>query len=131
MANTNPTELEFATVFKDKNGIIIITMKDYKKLDQFDVININLAIRHKSGGTPALKLLDARSNWSMDKKAKERAKLESSASVTKARSIVVSNFIQATLYKFLQGFGKYDYPQQIFTDYDEAYNWLLSMKDIK
>lgn len=44
MANQNPTELEFATVFKDKNGIIIITMKDYRKLDQYDVININLAI---------------------------------------------------------------------------------------
>jgi hypothetical protein len=125
MANTNPTELEFATVFKDKNGIIIITMKDYKKLDQFDVININLAIRHKSGGTPALKLLDARSNWSMDKKAKERAKLESLASVTKARAIVVSNSIKAVLLKFLQSFNKQEYPQEIFTDWDEAYDWLL------
>ncbi len=82
MANTNPTELEFATVFKDKNGIIIITMKDYKKLDQFDVININLAVRHKAGLTRALKLFDARASWSMDKKAKERAKIETSASVT-------------------------------------------------
>ena len=53
MANTNPTELEFATVLKDKNGIIIITMKDYRRLDQYDVININLAIRHKTGLTPA------------------------------------------------------------------------------
>lgn len=128
MANTNPTELEFATVFKDKNGIIIITMKDYKKLDQYDVININLAIRHKTGLTPALKLLDARANWSMDKKAKERAKLESSASVTKARAIVVSNSIKAALFKFLQSFNKQDYPQQIFSDYDEAYEWLIQFK---
>ena len=63
MANQNPTELEFATVFKDKNDIIIITLKDYRKLDQYDVININLAIRHKTEGKPALKLLDARANW--------------------------------------------------------------------
>lgn len=83
MANQNPTELEFATVFKDKNGIIIITMKDCKKLDQYDVININLAIRRKTDGEPALKLLDARAKWSMDKKAKERAKLEQVASVQK------------------------------------------------
>lgn len=128
MANTNPTELEFATVFKDKNGIVVITMKDYRKLDQYDVININLAIRHKTDGKPALKMFDARANWSMDKKAKQRAKLEHSASVTKARAIVVSNFLEATLYKFLQGFNKYDYPQQIFTDYDEAYEWLLQFK---
>jgi hypothetical protein len=129
MANTNPTELEFATVFKDKNGIIIITMKDYRKLDQYDVININLAIRHKTEGKPALKLLDARANWSMDKKAKERAKLEQAASVTKARAIVVSNSIKAALFKFLQSFNKQDYPQQIFTDWDEAYEWLLDKKE--
>lgn len=126
MANQNPTELEFATVFKDKNGIIIITMKDYRKLDQYDVININLAIRHKTEGKPALKLLNARAKWSMDKKAKERAKLEQTASVTKARAIVVSNAITATLMKFLQSFSKHEYPQQIFTDYDEAYECLKS-----
>lgn len=130
MANTNPTELEFATVFKDKNGIIIITMKDHRKLDQYDVININLAIRHKTDGKPALKLLDARASWSMDKKAKERAKLEHSASVTVARAIIVSNLIKAVLMKFLQGFSKFDYPQEIFTDYEEAYKWLLSFKSL-
>jgi len=124
MANTNPTELEFATVFKDKNGIVIITMKDYRKLDQYDVININLAIRHKTEGKPALKLFDARAKWSMDKKAKERAKLEPSASVTKARAIVVSNSIKAALLKFLQGFDKQGYPQEIFSNWDEAYEWL-------
>lgn len=128
MANTNPTELEFATVFKDKNGIIIITMKDYRKLDQYDVININLAIRHKAEGKPALKLLDARAKWSMDKKAKERAKLEQAASVTEARAIVVSNRITATFINFLKSFGKHEYPQQIFTDYDEAYKWLIQIK---
>lgn len=128
MANTNPTELEFATVFRDKNGIIIITMKEYKKLDQYDVININLAIRHKTNGKPALKLLDARAKWSMDKKAKERAKLEQAASVTKARAIVVSNVITASLMKFLQSFAKQEYPQKIFSDYDEAYEWLLRQR---
>lgn len=128
MATSNPTELEFATIFKDKNGIIIITMKDCGTLDQYDVININLAIRHKTDGKPALKLMDARANWSMDKKAKERAKLEQSSSFTKARAIVVSNSIKATLFKFIQGFNKYDYPQEIFSDYDLAYNWLLSLK---
>jgi hypothetical protein len=128
MANTNPTELEFATVFKDKNGIIIITRKDYQRLDQFDVININLAIRHKTQGEPVLKLFDARASWSMDKKAKERAKIETSASITKARAIVVSNSIKAALLKFLQSFDKQGYPQNIFSDWDDAYNWLLSIK---
>ena len=125
MANQNPTELEFATVFRDINGIVIITMKDYGKLDQYDIININLAIRHKSEGNPSLKLLDARAKWSMDKKAKERAKIEQAASVNKARAILVSSAITATLMNFLNSFDKQEYPQQIFTDYDEAYEWLL------
>ena len=128
MANQNPTELEFATVFKDESGIIIITMKDYRKLDQFDVLNINIAIRHKAEGKPALKLLDAHAKWSMDKKAKERAKLEQAASATRARAIVVSNVIKATLIKFLRSFAKQEYAQHIFTDYDEAYEWLLKQK---
>lgn len=128
MANQNPTELEFATVFRDINGIVIITMKDYGKLDQYDIININLAIRHKSEGKPSLKLLDARAKWSMDKKAKERAKIEQAASVNKARAILVSSAITATLMNFLNSFDKQEYPQQIFTDYDEAYKWLLKQK---
>ena len=128
MATSNPTELEFATIFKDKNGSIIITMKDCGTLDQFDIININLAIRHKTGGEPALKLLDARAIWKMNKKAKERAQIENSSSVTKARAIIVSNSIKATLFKFIKSFSKYDYPQQIFSDYDLAYKWLLSLK---
>lgn len=128
MANTNPTELDFATVFKDTSGIIIITMKDYRKLDQYDVININLAIRHKADGKHALKLLDARASWSMDKKAKEQAKIEHSASVTKARAIVVSNSITVAFMKFLDSFSKNDYPQKIFSDYDEAYKWLMTFR---
>lgn len=128
MATENPTELEFASVYKDENEIIIITMKDYPTLDEYDVININLAIKNKSDGKPSLKLLDARANWSMNKKAKQRAKTEHSAISTKARAIVVSNILKATLMKFLQGYSNYNYPQQIFTNYDEAYEWLLSKK---
>lgn len=128
MANQNPTELEFATVFKDKNGIIIITMKDYRKLDQYDVININLAIRHKANGMPALKQFDARAKWSMDKKAKERAKLEQDSSVTKARAIVVSNLVTATLLKFLESFSAHKHMQKVFLEYNDAYDWLLSLK---
>lgn len=128
MATSNPTELEFATIFKDKNDIIIITMKNCGTLDQYDVVNINLAIRHKTDGKPALKLLDARANWSMDKKAKERAKHENSASHTKARAIVVSNVVKVNFLKFLQSFSEYNYPQEFFTNWNEAYEWLLSMK---
>ncbi len=75
-------------------------------------------------GKPALKLLDARAKWSMNKKARERAKLEHSASQTIARAIVVSSAVTAALMGFLSSFGKHHYPQRVFTNYDEAYEWL-------
>lgn len=124
VANQNPTDLGFATVFKDKNGIIIITMKEQQLLDEIDVININLSIRFKAEGKPSLRLLDARAKWSMNKKARERAKQEHKATPTIARAIVVSSAVTAALMGFLKSFGKHHYPQRIFTDYEEAYQWL-------
>jgi hypothetical protein len=125
MTTDNLSELDFATVFRDENGVIIITMKDHKKLDEYDVINVNLAIRHKTQGEPALKLFDSRANWSMNKAAKARAKMEHNSNATIARAVVVSNLVTAALMRFLQSFGTYNYPQKIFSDYEEAYNWLL------
>ena len=128
MTNSNPTETRIATIFQDDNGILIITMKDCGKIDEYDVIDVNLVIRHKANKKPVLKLLDTRANWSMDKKAKERAKFEDTVSITKARAIVVSNNLKSTLFKFLQSFNEKDYPQQFFISKEAAYNWLISQK---
>jgi hypothetical protein len=128
MANTNPTETRIATIFKDANGILIITMKDCDTVDEYDVIDINLVIRIKTEKKPVLKLLDTRAKWRMDKKAKDRSRVEDRSNYTKARAIVVSNGIKASLYKFLQEFNKKTYPQKFFTDKEEAYNWLLTLK---
>ena len=128
MAPHNPSDLDFASVFKDENGIVIITMKDHKTLDEYDVININLAIKYITQGEPALKLLDSRASWSMDKAAKARAKMEHNSNATLARAIVVSNAVTAALMGFFQSFALQSYPQKIFSDYDEAYTWLLEQK---
>ena len=130
MTNSNPTETRIATIFQDDNGILIITMKDCGKVDEYDVIDVNLVIRHKANKKPVLKLLDTRANWNMDKKANERAKFEDTVSITKARAIVVSNNLKSTLFKFLQSFNEKDYPQQFFISKEAAYNWLISQKQI-
>lgn len=131
MTHTNPTETRTASIFRDENGILIITMKDCGKVDEYDVIDVNLVLRHLSGDKPAYKLLDARADWSMDKKARERAKLENTIAKTSARAILVSNQVKATLLDFLNGFSKSDYPQKNFCDKDEAYEWLLALKNRK
>ena len=103
-------------------------MKDCGRIDEYDVVDLNLALRHITGGKAALKLVDTRSSWSMDRKAKERSKLENSSQHTKARAIVVSNFIKAALFRYLHELGKKDVPQEFFTNKDEAYKWLLGQK---
>jgi len=37
-------------------------MKDYRRLDQYDIINIDLAIRHKTVLSLVLKVSDARAS---------------------------------------------------------------------
>jgi hypothetical protein len=103
-------------------------MKNCGRVDEYDVVDFNLVLRHITGGKPALKLLDARASWNMDKKARERAKLENSPESTIARAVVVSNFIKARLFKFLHDLGKKNLPQEFFTDKEEAYAWLLNFK---
>lgn len=128
MINSNPTETRIATIFKDENDILIITMKSCGKVDEFDVIDVNLVVRQKSDKKPTLKLLDTRAYWSMDKKAKERAKYEDTVSITKARAIVLSHIFKLALFSFLRKFSKKNYPQRFFTNKQEAYDWLISQK---
>lgn len=128
MINSNPTETRIASVYKDENEIIIITMKDCGLIDEFDIMDLNLVIRHKSENKPALKLLVSISNIDLSKKAKLMAKKEENLSITKARAIVVSNFIKSSLLNFLKQFSKKGYPQQFFKNKEEAYAWLMSLK---
>jgi hypothetical protein len=128
MITNTPTETRIASILKDENGIVVITMKNCGRIDEYDVVDFNLVMRHVAQGKAVLKLLDARGNWTMDKKAKERARLENSPENTLARAVMVSNFIKATLFKFLHDLGKKGVPQEFFTDRDEAYKWLLEFK---
>lgn len=128
MDKNTTTETRTATILKDENGIILIKMKNCGRIDEYDVVDYNLVLRHITQGKPALKLVDTRANWSMDRKAKERSKLENGAEHTLARAVVVSNFMKATLFRFLRELGKKGVPQEFFTSKEEAYKWLLNFK---
>lgn len=117
-----------ACIEKDKNNIIIITMLDAADVDHEDVLDVNLVIRHLSDQEPCLKLLDSRANWEISNKAQKEAMRQDSLSKTKARAIVVSNGLKAHILSFIKQFEKRSYPQQYFSNYEEAYNWLLSFK---
>lgn len=125
-----PITTRVANIIKDKEGIIIITMIDAVDVDHEDVLDVNLVIRHLSNDEPALKLFDSRANWKISATAEKEAMKQDSVSKTKARAILVSSSLKANLLSFIKQFEKRGYPQQYFSNYEEAYNWLLSLKKI-
>jgi len=131
MPNNKVVETRIATLTLDKNEILIISMKNCGKVDEYDVVDINLVIRHLSNAKPTLKLLDARANWNMSRDAKVRARVGEQGNITRARAIVVSTKIKVGLFSFLQEFSKKEYPQRFFNNYEEAYEWLLQQRVTK
>lgn len=128
MIDSNPIETRIASVYKDDNEVIIITMKDCGEVDEMDVLDLNLVIRQKANQQKALKLLILLSDFDLTKKAKEMAAKEDNLSQTKARAVVVSNRLKASVFNFMKQFSEKSYPQQFFKNQDEAYQWLLSLK---
>jgi hypothetical protein len=122
------SDLRIAKVSMDDNDIIVVTMKDCELVDEYDVMDLNLVIRHKAAGIPRLKLVIAHADFDLTKKAKEMAEKEDRLSQTKARAIVVSNGLKASLMNFFKAFSDRGYPVQFFKDRDEAYKWLLTLR---
>jgi hypothetical protein len=123
------TETRIASVYRDENGVIVIDMKDCGLIDEYDVMDLNLVIRQKCANRPSLKLVVATGDWDMTKKAKEIAEKEDNLSQTKARAVVVSNNIKASILNFLKTFSDKSYPQQFFNNRESAYEWLLGYKE--
>jgi hypothetical protein len=125
---TDTIETRIAEVKRDRNGILIVTMKDCGEVDEFDVMDLNLAIRHIAQHKMAYKLIIATAGFDLTRKAKEMSRKEDNISKTIARAIVVSNRIKASLFNFIKQFDNKTYPQQFFTSKAQAYDWLLKLK---
>lgn len=122
------SDTRVAKVYKDANEIVVILMKNAGLVNEEDIIELNLVIRNHAEKKAIYKLLDARANFDFDKKAKSLTEKEERISKTKARAIIVSSSMKASLQNFLKEFSHNKYPQQFFTDYNEAYHWLLNLK---
>ncbi len=126
MPKSRTTSTRIADVNVDNDDIITITFKASADVDEYDVLDLNLTIRHFSKQVPTLKLVDSRENWSISPKAKKIAINESSLNNTIARAIVVSNNLKSSILTFLKKFETKKYPQQYFTDVETARAWLLT-----
>lgn len=120
------TTTRTATIFLDKNDILHIKMHDNVRIDHDDTVDNLLVVKSYTKGRKVLKLIDARAKCSVDRKAKELInRIDEKQTI--ARAVIKSSFITKVLLTFFTELNKPEIPTKIFTDKDEAYNWLLIM----
>ena len=96
-------------------------------VDQEDAVDNLLVVKSYTKGRKALKLIDARARFKVEKKARELIN-SVDAKQTVARAVVKGSIIGKILLNFFNELNKPETPTKIFSDYEEAYKWLLIMK---
>lgn len=108
----------------DENRVLLIVVLPNVVIDFEDALDNALVIRHLTAGQKVLKLTDSRNPWSITKKAK-KVLIEENEKQTLARAIVVSNAFSSNLRNLFLKMQEQKAPGKFFTDFDEAYQWLL------
>ena len=98
-------------------------------MDYYDALDHYLVIKNLSGNEPVLKLIDSRADWSIQAKARRFLAGKEVKEKTIARAVVQYSTIKSVLLNFFNEMNKPEVPTKIFTDYDEAYAWLMKMKE--
>lgn len=111
----------------DQNRVLLITILPNVTIDFEDALDNALVIRHLTNGQKILKLTDSRVFWRITKKAKQVAFKENEKQ-TIARAVLGSLQLSSVLRNFFQELQKPNIPLRFFSDYDEAYEWLLAQK---
>ncbi len=117
-----------AAISIDANEIVLVRMTEGIHLDYEDALDNFLVVRQFSKSKQLLKLIDSRADWTIDDKAKRYMEGKSMRNTTKARAFVVRSQTKKLLLNFYYTLNAPNAPSQVFTDYDEAYAWLLSFK---
>ena len=129
MNTSRKISTRIAEISIDDDEIIFIVLIAGVEVDEYDILDLNLIVRHLSIDKPTLKLVDSRNSWTISSKAKKVAIRETVINKTKARAIVVSNKLKSGVFSFIKKFESKKYPQKYFTDTNEARKWLLSFKE--
>jgi hypothetical protein len=115
-----------ATIHKDENNILHIVMHANVRLDHEDAVDNALVIKSFTKGKKTLKLIDARANFSMDKKAKQFVNtIDVKQTIARA---VLKGSLSSLVLSFFTQLSKPETPTKIFSNYDEAYKWLLEFQ---
>ena len=111
----------------DTNEVLHSIILPNVTIDFEDALDNSLVVRNLTQGKKVLKLTDSRNAWSIESKAKELVKRENE-NKTLARAVLVTNAVDSSLRNFFTKLNAAEVPLRFFTDYDQAYAWLLSQK---
>lgn len=112
----------------DENGIIHIAPHEDVNMDYEDALDNNLVVKRLGKGEPILKLIDSRAKWTITKKARSYIQSTEIRDKTIARAVVKNSFLDSLLLIFFLSLNKPRIPTKIFTDYDNAYKWLMNIR---
>lgn len=121
------TTTRTATIFMDEHDILHMIMLKGVRLDFEDAVDNGLVIKSLTKGKKTLKLIDARKGFTMDKKARDFIK-SVDAKQTIARAVVKGSIFSSLVLGFFTKLSQPKIPTKIFSDYDEAYTWLLGFE---
>ena len=112
----------------DEDDILYIVMNRDVKMDYEDALDNYLVAKNLSHGKKILKLIDSRQPWSIDRKARQFLNHKEIKEQTIARAVVKDNAFSKVLSSFILSMTNSPIPVKVFTDIEEARQWLLEMK---
>lgn len=114
-------------MYLDDNNVLHMIMVEGVRLDFEDAIDNALVIKNLTGGKHVLKLIDASVNFRIEKKAREFIN-NVDAKQTIARAVVKSSILNSLVIGFFTTLSKPKVRTKIFSNYNEAYKWLMDFK---
>ena len=124
----NKTRTRTAEIFLDENNIVHLIMFSMVVVDIEDAIDNFLVIKNITQGKKHLRLIDARKFFKIDNKAKKFIDKKEMQENTIARAIFISNNARKTAANFFLRFNANKIPTKFFTDYNEAIDWLKTLR---
>lgn len=111
-------------IFLDHKGILHMEIIDGVEIDYEDAVDNAIVIKRLIGDNKALKLIDSRVSWSINKKAGAFVR-EIDSKQTIARAVLTKTSLNSALNNFFTQLGKNKIPVKFFSNYERACDWLL------
>ncbi len=115
-----------ADIDLDDNNILHIVLLPNVKMDIEDAVDNLLVVRHLTKNKPCVKLIDIRSGFMIERKAKILIDKSATQKKTIARAILTGSSIKKVAFNFFLKYNSHSIPTKFFTEVNEAIEWLKS-----